>query len=142
MKKVFLKSVFIGAVVLLGGCGSSSSTTSTESNEDEVQVTEAPPTTVSDDYWTMTSSEGIAWVREQAPSLATSSDSEISSVMSSACEMITSWAPDYDGWLDVFIENVSKKSEEDRNNMMAVVVAATRTNCTEHLEEVLAALDN
>lgn len=141
MEKVFLKSVLISAVVLLGGCGGSSSTTSTESNDDEVQVTQAPSTTVSEDYWTMTSSEGIEWIRDNAPSLASSSDSELYSVMSSACDMIISWAPDYDGWLEVFIENVSKKSTEDRSNMMAVVVAATRSNCTEHLEEVLAALD-
>ena len=113
----------------------------------EVQVTEPPTTstttttTVSEDYWTMTSSEGIEWIRDNAPSLASSSDSELYSVMSSACDMIISWAPDYDGWLEVFIENVSKKSTEDRSNMMAVVVAATRSNCTDHLEEVLTALD-
>ena len=40
MQKVFLKSVLISAVVLLGGCGSSASTSSSSSNNDSDYTTD------------------------------------------------------------------------------------------------------
>ena len=52
MKKVFLKSVFISAVVILGGCGSSAGTGSSNPNNDSDYTTD----TSSSDYTTDTTS--------------------------------------------------------------------------------------
>jgi hypothetical protein len=112
----------------------------TQSPTTEVQATQAPSSSDSGSGSIMTTSEGIEWVKENVPLFAASSDSDIYSTMSSACEMIDSWAPDYDGWLEVFLEAVEKKTTEEGRNMMAVVAAATRTICTTHLDEVKDAL--
>ena len=133
-----------GLLILLMSCGTTTiikEVQVTQPPTTEAQTTQAPTSSDSGSGSIMTTSEGIEWAKENVPLFAASSDSDIYSTMSSACEMIDSWAPDYDGWLEIFLETVEKKTTEEGRNMMAVVAAATRTICTTHLEEVVDALE-
>lgn len=106
----------------------------------EVQVTQQTTSTTEVQNTVMTSTEAIAWVRNSTPGFDTWTDSSIYSTMSKACDSIEAWLPDYDGFIRQFIGRVIEQDTETRNGIIIILVAATKSICSQHAVETESAL--
>jgi len=125
------KAALILSVLMLASCG-------TKTIVREVQVTQAPTITEAPaPESTMSVTEAIMWIRQQAPSFEYSSDSSIYSLMGTACDTIDDWAPDYRGYLVNARDKLSGQNTEIRSQISAVIVGAISSICTQHKQAIV-----
>lgn len=116
----------IVATALLASCG-------TKTIVREVQVTPAPTTTQpAPEVDTMSTTEAIMWIRENAPSLGYESDASLYKLMGTACDTIDEWYPDYRGYLTNARDKLSGQNTEMRSQISVIIIGAISSICTQH----------
>ena len=123
----------IGLCALLTSCG-------TTTIVREVQVTQQTTSTTEVQNTIMTASEAITWARNSAPGFDAWTDSSIYSTMSKVCDSIDTFHSDYDGFISQFIKGIVDQKTEARNALITLLVAATKSICTQHAAEIQSAL--
>lgn len=116
------------ASMMLASCG-------TKTIVREVLVTQAPATTqtlpeLTDE--TMSVSEAVAWVRQNAPSFEYDSDSSLYSLMAKVCDTIDEWSPDYRGYLLNARDKLSGENTLMRSQISVLIMGAISSICTQH----------
>ena len=106
----------------------------------EVPASTQTPTTVTSSSGTMTTSEAIMDARQTAPSLNQFTDSQIFQFMTTVCDTIDDWAPNYTGYLANARNKLSGQDMQAKVEITALVVAAINSICTWHEDGINAAL--
>jgi hypothetical protein len=133
MKKKLITAV--AATAMLASCG-------TKTIVREVQVTQAPTTTQpAPDVDSMSTTEAILWIRENAPTLGYESDAMIYKLMGTACDTIDEWYPDYRGYLSNARDKLSGENTEMRSQISVIIVGAISSICTQHKQGIMSILN-
>ena len=88
----------------------------------------------------MTTSEAIMDARETAPSLNQFTDTQIFEFMTTVCDTIDDWAPDYSGYLVNVRNKLSEESMQSKVEITALIIAAINSVCTWHEDGINAVL--
>lgn len=124
MKKTAIAALVM-ATISLAACG--------EKTTIIREVPAAPQSTASiEDSSTMSTTEAIRDAQQTAPSLNEYTDAQMFQFMTTVCDTIDDWAPDYSGYLVNARNQLSSSDMQSKVEITALIIAAIRSVCTWH----------